>query len=140
MRLCILLEQTGNPYKKYIDLVMRTILEGDSQLKDAINNGLTYEQIVYAIQHGKCVSKDPRHQQPYEMGDVGSTYLEQIIGNIIRDLAKSNKVKSRDINFFRALFYLPPIQEKDPKKEMIHKFQQWRSSQQQLASQIGMIK
>jgi hypothetical protein len=81
--------------------VVDRIEEGDSQLKLLLHKGYTIDQVIRAIHERKC------------LGNLGSTYLEQMIGNTLSDLVKDGNLPASGINTYRRVFGLPPLGEND---------------------------
>lgn len=68
------------------------IAQGDSQLAAVLSRGLSMDHVEWAIKNRKCVH------------DLGSTYLETIVGNAIRKI-----YQGQIINMARAVFGMGPV-------------------------------
>ena len=89
--------------KKVLDRIYR----GDSQLKSILKEGYTIEQVIAAIKTNKCIS------------NLGTTYLEQTISGIIRDLIKDNELQPAQMNLYREIFGLRSLSDAEMQDEMI---------------------
>lgn len=87
-------------------LVLKSIMNGNSNLKKHIENGeITIKDVIRSIKNQRCL-RTSEH-------DLGHTYLEQIIGSAIRDV-----IPLQYINQVRELFNLDklPPSELKPQK------------------------
>lgn len=100
----------GTPFEKRVkSIIKKRILEGESLLRAPVQMGsLSMNSIIYAIRHKKCVSAGA--------ADLGSTYLENIIGNTIRD-----EFTGKTLNKARKVFGMEPIETKTPGEEQAKK-------------------
>jgi hypothetical protein len=104
-----ILEQEAEE-KEIIKAVFKQILAGHSTLKKVLqDNVVEPADVVTAIRNKRCL-RTPEQ-------DLGTTYLEQIIGTAIRDI-----FPLRDINRIRKIFglgKLPPGELVKKKKEAV---------------------
>jgi len=97
MKLSIINENPTNIVAK----IKAGILEGDSDLREVIAKGLaTMSDIASSIKKQRCLCL--KHV------DLGNTYLEQIIGNIISDVLPIS-----EINTARKMFGLELMDQKE---------------------------
>lgn len=89
--------------KKVVDRIYR----GDSQLKSILKEGYTIEQVISAIKTNKCIS------------NLGTTYLEQTISGLIRDLIKDGELQPAHMNLYREIFGLRSLSDAEMQDEMI---------------------
>lgn len=83
--------------RKIVDRVNSRLLRGGSGLRDALATDQTdLGQVIYAIKHNRCISTTE--------GDLGSTYLTNVVGNAIRDIFQGH-----DINIVRKIFGMEPV-------------------------------
>jgi hypothetical protein len=106
-----ILEQESEE-KEVIRVVFQHILKGHSTLKKVLqDNVVDPADVVKAIRNKRCLRTPDQ--------DLGTTYLEQIIGTAIRDMFPLN-----DINRIRKMFgldKLPPGELVKKKKEAVQK-------------------
>jgi len=92
--------------KQIIKKVHQRIMAGKSQLKPVLaSNEVTIFDVIYAIKNNRCI---PAHDR-----DMGSTYLESVIGNSITDIFKGKMV-----NIARRVFGMHAIDVRQEKKEI----------------------
>lgn len=106
MKLTNLYEQEdafGNWLK---EKMMRRITKGGSRLKEALTGeGYTLDHVRYAIDKSICFK------------NLGPTYLEQTISNILRDMVQDNEIKMTQMNDARAYFHLERMTPKELSQE-----------------------
>lgn len=84
--------------KNVIMKVAEKLREGESQLKHIFERGYTMDQVIWAIKNHKCIA------------NLGSTYLEQTISGTIQDLIADGRLSKVNLNDYRRVFGLPPMQ------------------------------
>lgn len=93
----ITLNFLSEPEKKIVAKVRNYIFKGDSYLKQLLaSGGVNMGKVIFAIKSERCISGPDK--------DIGSTYLESVIGNAIRDLFDGEM-----INVARKIFGMHPV-------------------------------
>jgi len=87
----------SEPEKQIVAKVRQYLFKGDSYLKQLLaSGGVNMGKVIFAIKSERCISGPDK--------DVGSTYLESVIGNAIRDLFDGEM-----INKARKIFGMHPV-------------------------------
>lgn len=93
-----ILEQDENR-REIISAVFKQILKGHSELKKALQDGIIQPaDIIKAIKNHRCLALPDQ--------DLGTTYIEQIIGTAIRQITPISEVNRVRVMF--GLDKLPP--------------------------------
>lgn len=119
----LLVLESDDPKRQFrhdvIEKVIKKILNGDSILKKYLSsNAIKMIDVVRAIKYKRCLSAPDQ--------DIGHTYLEQILGSIIRDI-----ISIENINAAREIFGLDNL----PPSELVK--QKKASIKQKMANQAN---
>jgi hypothetical protein len=95
MKLAVLHEQ-GDPFGNWLkEKLQRRISKGSSRLKEVLHGDqYSLDHVRLAIDKSVCLK------------NLGPTYLEQTISNLLRDLVQSNELPMAQLNDARAYFHL----------------------------------
>jgi len=95
MKLRDLYESPEDPFGEWLkNKLKKKISDGGSRLKDVIGDKYNLDHVKYAIEKRVCLS------------NLGPTYLEQTISNLLRDMVTSNELPLGQLNDARAFFHL----------------------------------
>lgn len=97
----LILEELSETDRKIMKMVLNRIMNGGSILRDALENKeINISDIILSIRHNRCVRTKAR--------DLGSTYIEQVVGTSIREI-----FPVQYINYARRLFGLLELPESE---------------------------
>ena len=96
--------QIGQINREILDAVKKNIYKGNSRLKEPLqNNEINLYDVIIILN----MAKDKPRCITTNAGDLGSTYLEQQIGNAIRD-----SIPRQWLNYSRSIFGLEKLKSK----------------------------
>lgn len=85
-------------------------MKGDSRLKETLTGGdYTLDHVRLAIEKSVCLK------------NLGPTYLEQTISNILRDMVQDNELPMNQLNDARNFFHLDKMTPSELRQEKARK-------------------